>query len=490
MALRDLREYLDYLDRRGCLARVGEELSPVLEIPEVLRQAMYRRGPALLFERVKGHPGWRVAGNIFCSLDALKGALGVGSLEEVGDRLLAPMRGPPPEGLGGKVRALREVVGLARYLPRKARRGPVMEEEGAPPERGLEWLPAFKVSPGDGGRYLTYPLVIVRHPDTGVVTMSVYRVMVVGQDRGVVHWQAHKRGRAAELEARRRGLDRLPAAIAIGADPGTLLTGALPVPYPMDKLLFAGIVRGEGVEVVELPNGVPVPARAEVVLEGYIDLRDLRREGPYGDHFGYYDRPDRLFPTFVVERVYHRGDPIYYGSVTGKPPLEDVVIGKAAERIFLPIIRTLLPEVVDVNLPPHGVFQGIGIVSIRKSYPGHAKKVMMALWGLGQMALTKILVVVDDDINVHDLGQVLWAVAAHVDPQRDVLVVPYTHTDELDPSTPTPRYGSKLGIDATRKLPEEYGGREWPEEVEPDPRVLEKALRVLDSLGVRGGGAG
>jgi 4-hydroxy-3-polyprenylbenzoate decarboxylase len=307
--------------------------------------------------------------------------------------------------------------------------------------------------------------------------MSVYRVMIVGGREAVVHWQLHKRGMVAQREYQEWGEEAIPAAIVIGGDPGTLLTGALPVPYPIDKQLFAGIVRGEGMEVYELPNGVPVPARAEVVLEGYIDLGDLRSEGPYGDHFGYYDKPSRPFPTFKLERVWLRESPIYYGSVTGKPILEDAVIGKAAERIFLPIIRTLLPEVVDLNLPPAGLFQGVAVVSIKKSYPGHAKKVGLALMGLGQLSLTKIFIVVDHDINVHDWNQVLWALASHVDPQRDVLVLPNTHTDELDPSTPTPGYGSKLLIDATRKLPEEYGGREWPEEVKPDPETV----RLVDS---------
>ena len=482
--VRDLRDYLGFLEETGRLRRVREPVSPVLEIPEILRRVMYRRGPAVLFESVEGHPGWRVAGNLFCCREALLGALGVERLEEVGERLFEPLKGPPPIGLGEKVRALRDVLHLGRYAPRAVGRPGFRERVLEGGDARLSLLPAFKVWPRDGGRYLTYPLVTVRDPSTGVTTMSVYRVMIAGERDAVVHWQIHKRGTIADQDARARGESRIPAAIVVGADIGTLLTGAMPVPYPMDKLLFAGVVRGEGLPVYRLPNGVYVPANAEVVLEGYIDLEDRRREGPYGDHFGYYDEPDRLFPTFKLERLWMREDPIYYGSVTGKPVLEDGVIGWAAERIFLPALRMLLPEVVDLYLPPEAVFQGLAIVSIRKRYPGHGKKVLLALMGLAQLSLTKIFIVVDEDIRPSDWGAVLWALASHVDPQRDVLVVPHTHTDELDPATPVPRYGSKLGIDATRKLPEEYGGKRWPEEVSADEETRRRVDEKWPRLGL------
>ncbi len=476
MSVDDLRTYLEHLERHGCLKRVRVPVNPVLEVPEILRRVMYRRGPAVLFENVAGYEGFRIAGNIFCSLDMVKAALGVEKLEDIGWRLFKPLQGPPPMGIGEKLRGLGEVLGLGKYMPRRARRAGFEDVVYEDNSATFSLIPAFKVWPGDGGRYLTYALVHVRDPVKGVMNMGVYRVMIAGEREGVVHWQIHKRGMQAQYDASERGEDLLPAALVIGSDPGTLLTGAMPVPYPIDKHLFAGVVRGEGLQVYKLPNGIHVPANAEIVLEGSIDLRDLREEGPYGDHFGYYDKPSRLFPTFHLERIWHRREPIYYGSVTGKPPLEDVVIGKFAERIFLPAIQTLLPEVVDIDLPPYGVFQGIGFVSIKKRYPGHGKKVLLALMGLGQLSLTKVLVAVDHDINVHDINQVLWAIASHVDPQRDVFIIPGSHADELDPSTPIPMYGSKLGIDATRKLPEEYGGREWPREVEVD----EETSRLVD----------
>jgi len=324
----------------------------------------------------------------------------------------------------------------------------------------------------------------LRDPKTGVMNIGVYRVMVKDSKTGVVHWQLHKRGRLAYLHALEEGFDEIPVAIVLGGPPAAMLAGVMPAPYPLDKLFFAGILAGRGLEVYRLPSGVEVPATAEAVVEGVVEVGREASEGPFGDHWGYYDKPVDLFPVFRVERLWLRESPIYVGTIVGKPPLEDAAIGKAVERVFLPVLKTLLPEIVDINLPEHGVFQGIAIVSIKKAYPGHAKKVMMALWGLGQLSLTKIIIVVDETINVHDINQVLWAVAANVDPQRDVLVIPGTHTDHLDPATPVPGYGSKLGIDATKKLPQEQGGREWPEEVEPDPSIEEKAERVLKEIGI------
>nr|WP_048191888.1 UbiD family decarboxylase [Pyrolobus fumarii] len=494
MVFQDLREYLEELEKRGLLRRVRTSLSPDLEIPEALRQVMYSGGPAVLFENVKGYPGWRVAGNIFANIEYVKLALGVENLEDIGWRLVSLAWRQPPLTLTEKLRKLRDALEIGRYTPKLTRRAAftrnVIEVNSISDIARV--IPAFRQYPREPRPYLTYPLVIVKHPETGVTTMSVYRVMVRERDL-VVHWQLHKRGQQAYNEWREKGAEEIPAAIVIGAEPATLLVGAFPVPYPMDKLLFAGIVRGEGIEVYRLDNGVEVPASAEVVIEGYV-TNELADEGPFGDHWGYYDKPRRKFPIMRVTRIYIREEPVYYGTVVGKPVLEDAVIGKTVERIFLPIIKTLLPEVHDINFPPHGVFQGMVIVSIRKRYPGHAKKVMMALWGLGLLSLTKIIIVVDHDVNVHDINQVIWAVSSHVDPQRDVIVIPGTPTDELDPAVPVPGYGSKLGIDATRKLPEENMGVEWPEEVGVPDELVERIRKVLEKEGVvkdvKGSGAG
>lgn len=436
----------------------------------------------MLVENVKGYPGWRIAGNIFYSLEAVKLILGVEKLEEVGERLIGFAWRAPPRTLGEKIRSMSKLFELGRYLPKRVSRASFLENVVEKPNpRRL--IPAFRQYPGEPAPYLTYPLVVIKHPETGVYTASVYRVMV--REEGLVlHWQMHKRGQLAYMEWSRRGVDEIPAAIVLSADPATLLTGAFPVPYPVDKYLFAGMLRGAPLPLYKLDNGVEVPANAEVVIEGYVTQR-LVDEGPFGDHWGYYDKPQRRFPLMRIERIYYRSNPIYYGTVVGLPPLEDAVIGKAVERISLPILKTIMPELVDLNLPPHGLFQGIAIVSIRKMYPGHAKKVMLGLWGLGMLSLTKMIIVVDHDINVHDLNQVLWAIAANVDPQRDIVIVSGAHTDELDPATPTPGYGSKLGIDATRKLPEEYENRVWPKLVEDNAGVDESVVKALGELGIR-----
>ncbi len=482
-AARSLRELISLYEERGLLRRVRVPLSPVLEIPEVLRRVSSRGGPAVLFEEVRGHPGWRLVGNLFGTLERIRLALGVERLEEVGERLVEPLSGPPPLGLGEKLRSLRGVIDLGRYSPRLVRRPGFRETVLEGDEVDLGKLPLVKQWPGDGGRYITFGQVYTVDPARGVTNIGVYRAMLRGKRELVVHWQMHKRGRLAYREASERG-EPLPVAIVVGSDPATMLAGVMPVPYPMDKLFFAGVMAGRGVEVYRLPNGVPVPASAEVVLEGYVEPGRLAEEGPFGDHWGYYDRPHEKFPVMTVERLWMRRDPIWVATVVGKPPMEDAALGKAVERVFLPLLRTLLPEVVDIEMPVYGVFQGMAIVSIRKMYPGHGKKVIAALWGLAQLSLTKIIIVVDHDIDVHDINQVIWAVSAHVDPQRDVVVLPHSHTDQLDPATPTPGYGSKLGIDATRKLPEEYGGKEWPREVEPDPETVRRIDELWPKLGL------
>ena len=469
----DLRDFLEALEERGWLVRVGEALSPELEIPEVLRRVMYARGPAVLFESVRGFPNWRVVGNLFGSLDRIR--LALGDLEEVGRRLLAPLSAPPPVRLMDKFRAAVELFELGRFMPKLVRGGPVKEVVEEP---NLLSIPAFKSWPKDAGRYITYGLFVTRTVD-GVTNIGVYRIQILNEREAVVHAQIHKR--AAELFSQSAGC--VDAAIVLGGDPALLLSGMMPTPYPLDEYLVAGVLRGEGVEVTKgAATDLYIPARAEAVVEGCVDVNDLRREGPFGDHYGVYD-PGGLYPVFKAKAVLRREDPIYYGTVVGRPPLEDAYMGKAVERIFLPVLKFLLPEVVDLSLPEYGLFQGVAIVSIRKRYPGHGKKVMFALWGLGHMmSLTKVVVVVDHDVNVHDLNEVVFAVAQRVDPQRDVVVVPGAHVDVLDTGSPIPGYGSKLGIDATRKLPEEYGGRPWPEEVAPDPAVAERVKGVVEHI--------
>ena len=474
MAFKDLREAIATLEKWGLLRRVRVEVNPILEVAEIARRVMYGRGPTLLFENIKGYPGWRMATNLFRDLDTVRRLLGVERLEDIGERLIKPLTGPPPIGLTDKLSSLFDVLKLGMYTPRKVSRG--LFEDNVIESTGFDRTPIPKIWPGDAGRYITYGLVLVRDPESGVNNMGVYRVQIIDGDRAAMHWQVHKRGALAWQKAGERGAKKLRVAIAVGSDPGTMLTGALPVPYPLDKLLFASVVRGSALEVVDL-DGVLVPANAEVVYVGEVDVETLVDEGPFGDHTGYYTPPAK-YPLFRLERVYYKDNPIYYFTVVGKPVLEDAWIGKAAERIFLPFMKMLVPEIVDVNLPPEGLFTGgVAIVSIKKRYPGHGKKVMLGLWGLGLFSLVKVIVVVDSDVNVHDIGQVLYAISTCVDPQRDVVIVPYAVTDELDHTAMEGGYGSKLGIDATRKFKVENYGREWPEEVEPDPETV----RLVDS---------
>ena len=457
----DMREFIESLESRGLLRRVKAEVSPLLEVPEILRRVMYAHGPAVLFENVRGHPGWRIVGNLFCCDEAVKVALGVSSVDEVGQRVSSLLR-----AAGGDLRSAMAYVALT---PRSASRAEFVED----PSVNLSSLPAFKTWPKDGGRYLTYPLVVHYEEVDGrrSVNFGVYRVMIVNDREAVVHMQTYKRGFEEWQHVAQAGGCEMKAAIVIGAPPEVLLAGAMPAPKGVDKYVLASIVGNRPVELYTLPSGVPVPSSAEVVLEGTLDLCDLREEGPFGDHIGFYDVPDRRFPTFKLERSYVRPNPIYYGTVVGRPPLEDSVIGRVSERAFLPLIRFLFPEVVDVRFPESGWFQGLALVSIDKTMPGQAKRVAMGLLGLGQFSLTKIIVVVDKDIDLRSADQVTWAVSTFVDPARDLVVVNGAPADELDLSTlPRRRVGSKLIVDATRKLRDELGA-EPPEELRPDPET-------------------
>ena len=477
--MEDLREYLQTLEQRNLLVRINVEVDPVKEVPEVLRHLMWKKfSKAVLFEKLKGYPEWKVAGNIFGSMDLIRIALGTEKLEELGERFLAPFK-QRPEGLGGKIKALGEMVGMGKYLPKKVKRGPVLNTRREP---DMLSIPAFKTWPKDASRYLTYALTITKDPETGIHNFGVYRIMLYSPRRAVIHWQIHKRGAQIYKKYEKMGIKEMPVVIAIGGDPATLLTGALPVPEGIDKFFFAGVLKGSPVKVIETSNGLLAPANAEALLVGKVKVGELAWEGPFGDHTGYYT-PRDLYPVFHLEEFYSREDPIYYGTVVGKPPMEDAYIGKATERIFLPLMKWLIPEIVDVNLPPEGLFHGIAIVSIKKKYPAHAKKVAHSLLGLGQMSFTKIIIVVDEDVNVHDWGEVAYAVASTVDPERDVEIIKNDVTDVLDHTSSRPPVGSKMIIDATRKWREETG-YEWPERSEPDPKVLELVRKRWSEYGI------
>jgi len=480
MIFRDLREYISFLDKKEMLIHIKEELSPILEIPTFIAYAAKNDLGTILFENIKGYPGWKIIGNIFGGFKYLRLLFG-DRPEEIGEKILSLIGSPYSRGFLSKISKLGDIMKIGRYLPKEVRNTPLKSNVYVGKEVDLNMIPIFKTWPKDAGRFFTYPLVITEDPEYKVYNIGVYRMQVIDRDKTLIHWQPHKRGAITEKLSRELGLNKVPVAVAIGGDPILLFSGASPVPRGLDEYLFAGMLRGKGVEVYKSNlTGLYIPAYAEVVLEGYIDLKDYRLEGPFGDHMGYYTPPS-YYPVFKIERIMIREDPIYYGTIVGKPPMEDGYIGKAIERIFLPFIRVIFPEIIDINLPIYGLFQGLAIVSIKKMYPGHAKKVMLGLWGLGQFSLTKIIIVVDHDVDIHDFNQVVYALSSTVDPNRDVLIISNTHTDALDHTTSTPLIGSKLGIDATRKWREEVG-KEWPKEVSYDPDVEAKIKDLISKI--------
>jgi len=357
-----------------------------------------------------------------------------------------------------KLKMLPKLQEIGEYGPKYVEDGPVAEvyEREAASFRSLPVLKSFA---GDAGKFITFGLTVTKHPETDIRNLGVYRIQIVDERHAIMHWQAHKRG-AQHYRMLKEQNKKIEAAIVIGADPATVFSAVAPVPEGLDKYLFSGITRRKGIKLMKCKTvDLDVPASAEIVLEGYVDPNDMRIEGPFGDHTGYYTPPEP-YPTFTLTAILRRSKPIYLATVVGKPILEDAYIGMVIERAFLPLIQMFHPEVVDFSMPPAGWFQGMAIISIKKQYPGQAKKVMMGLWGMGQLALTKMFIVVDSEINVHDTNDVLWALTTRADPARDTVIVENTPTDSLDPASPLLNLGSKLGIDATTKWKEEGYARE------------------------------
>lgn len=478
----DLRSFISALEQSGELKRVRQPVSPHLEMTAIADRAMKSGGPALIFENPTGFE-IPVVMNAFGSAKRMAMALGVENVEEIAERIESLLRFKPSEGLLGKLKAVPELLRLASAAPKTVRSAPCQEMVLSDEDASLDRLPVLKCWPLDGGPFITLPIVITRHPETGSRNLGMYRMQVYDGRTTGMHWHAHKVGAKHYAEYERRG-ERMPVAVALGGDPVTIYTATAPLPEGVDELAFAGFIRGKPVEVVGCKTiDLEVPAHAEMVLEGYVEPGERRVEGPFGDHTGYYSMPDE-YPVFHLTCLTMRREPIYPATVVGRPPMEDCFMAKATERIFLPLLRFQLPEIVDINLPIEGVFHNLAIVSIRKLYPGHARKVMHALWGLGQMMFTKIVVVVEDDVNVQDLREVLWRLGNNVDPRRDVVFVDGP-VDVLNHASPVPNYGSKMGIDATRKWPEEGFTREWPPDIEMDPQVAARVEDICRQLGLR-----
>jgi 4-hydroxy-3-polyprenylbenzoate decarboxylase len=477
MAYDDLRDFVRALEKHGELKKIPFEVDPYLEIAEFADRSVKQGGPALLFEKPKGS-NIPVLINAFASTRRMELALEVSSASEVARRISEFLEMRMPEGLIGKLKMLPKLAEMGAFFPKIVSDGPCKEVVRRD-NLSLDEFPILHCWPQDAGRFITLPMVFSRNPDTGKRNCGCYRLQVYDQRTTGMHWQTHKQGaehyrRAAGSVARPARMD---VAVAIGGDPATMFSAILPLPPDLDEMMIAGFLRSKPVEMVKCETcDLEVPAQAEIVLEGYVELGELRREGPFGDHTGFYSLEDD-YPVFHVTCVTHRKKPIYATTIVGPPPMEDFYMGKAIERIFLPLMRLQLPEIRDVAMPAEGIFHNLILVSIRKSYPGHARKVMHAIWGLGQAMFSKCIVVVDEDVDVQNVREVAWKALNNIDPERDIQFV-MGPVDSLDHSSRLPNYGSKMGVDATRKWKEEGFTRPWPDVI----RMSDEVRRRVDEL--------
>jgi 4-hydroxy-3-polyprenylbenzoate decarboxylase len=528
LAYEDLRDWIAALDRAGELKRIRTEVDPILEIAEITDRvskmpgrnnggrASSPGGPALLFQNVKGHPGAQVLINQFGSARRMNLALEVDKLDEVADRIRQFIDVKSPQGFLDKVKMLPMLAEMGKFFPKTVSSGPCKEVIRRD-NFSLDEFPILQCWPKDAGRFITLPCVVTRDPKTGKRNVGMYRMQVYDQHTTGMHWQrqkvgaehyreqmraaaakenlgAHVPARAAvDIMARSSGgsvladgnrpTGKMEVAVAIGTDPAITFCAIVPAPPDVEEYLIAGFLRQKPVELVKCETvDLEVPATAEIILEGHVNLEELNPEGPFGDHTGYYSLED-LYPVFHLTCITHRKDPIYSTTIVGKPPMEDGWMGKAVERIFLPLMRLTIPEIVDINLPVEGVFHNLMIVSIKKSYPGQARKVMNAVWSLGQAMFTKCILVVDEDVNVQDIAEVTLKVLNHIDPERDIQFM-LGPVDSLDHASRLPNYGSKMGIDATRKWSSEGFTRPWPDEILMDEKTKALVDKKWKELGI------
>jgi 4-hydroxy-3-polyprenylbenzoate decarboxylase len=496
MAIDSLREFVTEIHKIGELVRVKHPVRTDLEMAEIADRVMKSPGggPALLFEHPVLDDGSTspipVGINLFGSMRRMQLALGVSRLDEIGARISDLLNLKVPDSLFGKLAMLPKLAEVAKFPP-KTRSGRATCQETV--EQGdqvdLHRLPALKTWPGDGGKYLTFPLVITVDPTSGVRNVGLYRIQILGRNTLAMHWQRHKVGAAhwREMADRRQ---RMPVMIALGADPATMYSGSAPLPPMIDEFIFSGFLRKSPVELAKaLTADLEVPAEAEIVLEGYIDpAEELVTEGPFGDHTGFYSLADQ-YPLVHVTTVTTRRDPIFPATLVGPPPMEDFYLGHATERIFLPLLRLTVPEIVDYHMPAYGIFHNLVFVSIDKQYPGQAYKAMNALWGAGLMSLAKVIVVVDRDVDVRNADRAWWIALNNIDPERDVRFS-LGPVDVLDHASRGFTFGSKMGIDATRKWPEEGFTREWPELITMDPETKRRVDEMWSRLGIDLPGSG
>lgn len=490
MALKNLGEFIAGIESAGELRRIARPVSVTLEICEIADRVMKSEGggPALLFEHVLLQDGSRsafpVAINLFGSMSRMALALGVSHLDEVGARIAELLQLKPPEGFMGKLSLLPRLLEAGRFPPRIQNREPDCRSVIWTGESiDLNRLPIIKCWPEDGGHYITLPMVISRDPKRGIRNVGMYRIQVLGPTTLAMHWQRHKVGAAHWREMAERG-ERMPVCIAIGADPASVYSASAPLPPTIDEFLFSGFLRREPVRLARAHTcDLEVPAEAEFVIEGFIDPSEpLVTEGPFGDHTGFYSEAD-LYPLVHVTAITMRERPVYATTIVGRPPMEDYYLGHATERIFLPLLRLTVPEIVDYHMPAEGIFHNLVFVSIDKQFPGQAQKVMNALWGQGLMSLAKVIIVLDKDVNVGDPREAWWIALNNIDPERDCRFS-MGPMDVLDHSSRAFTYGSKLGIDATRKWPEEGFTRRWPRLIGMDAATRARIDAIWGTLGL------
>jgi 4-hydroxy-3-polyprenylbenzoate decarboxylase len=528
VAYEGLRDWLKTLDKAGELKRITQEVSPILEMAEIADRAAKSGkgtaragGPALLFENVTGYKGARVLMNQFGSERRMRLALEVDSLDDIAKRIETLLHPVAPTGILDKLKLLPMLAEVGSFFPKliDRKKAPCKEVVLLGDDIDVLKFPILQTWPGDGGRFITLPCVTTRDPNSAKRNLGMYRMQVYdGQTTGI-HWQRQKVAtehardhmRAATLDTagaveimaltaggttaaiapntipqtvatKIRG-DRMEVAVAIGTDPATTFSAIVPAPPEVEEYLIAGFLRQQAVELVKCETvDLDVPAHAEIILEGYVELGELRTEGPFGDHTGFYTLQDE-YPVFHITCITHRKDPIFAATIVGKPPMEDAWMGKAVERIFLPLMKLTLPEIVDINLPPEGVFHNLMIVSIRKSYAGHARKVMNGIWAMGQAMFTKCVIVVDEDCDVQDVAEVTLRVTNNIDPERDIQFT-LGPIDSLDHASRLPNYGSKMGIDATRKWAAEGFTRDWPQMLTMPQEIKSKIDKLWKSLGI------
>ncbi len=466
MAYKDLKEFINRLKTENELLEINIPVSPELEITEITDRASKEKGfpnKALLFNNVQGYD-IPVLTNAFGSYKRMALALGVGDVREIAKRIEDLSNPEIPDSLAGKAAMLPKLMEVSSFFPKIVKEAPCQEIVITDLNKPvLDKLPVLKCWLKDGGPFITLPLVITKNPRAKNRNTGMYRLQKFDNLTTGMHWHRHHDGAKNFEEAKRMG-KKFEVAVALGCDPSITYAATAPVPPGIDEMIFAGFLRKKPVNLVKCKTvDIEVPADAEIVLEGYVDLQEKRIEGPFGDHTGYYSLADE-YPVFHITAMTHAKDPVYPATIVGRPPQEDCYMGKATEQIFLPVLRRILPEIVDMNLPVEGVFHNCAIISINKSFPGHANKVINAVWGLGQLMFTKFVIITDCDVDVHNLSEVSWKVFNHTDPSRDCIITKGP-LDMLDHACNLPGFGGKMGIDATKKWKSEGFERDWPDEI-------------------------